>query len=268
MINSGSIGITFGTTDVFGKIINNTGGQIVLTGNSNTTFYDDVTNDGTLKVSQGSTAVFFGDLQGTHTTGTGTVFIEGDLRPGLFGATLQLAGLLPMAGNSDHHANITNDSGIGLMVTGTNYSLGAIDGVGNTTLSGNSSLTVDSIAQNTLTIGPGAILTIAALAGGPLADTESLLPVPEPSALILLSLAALSLLSTRGDIANKLYRTTLHPQSISQVLRRTIRRPGIPNRHPPRWGQHYSYVLGQRHRPLAGVSCKAATSGRAFVADK
>lgn len=176
LINSGSLDVTFGTTDVFGNITNDTGAEIILTGKSSTTFYDDVTNNGSLKVSQGSTAVFFGDLQGTHATGT--VFIEGGLVPGISGASLQLAGILPGAGIDNHHANITNNSPIGLIVTGTNYSLGAIDGVGNTIISGNSSLTVDSIAQNTLTIGPGGILTIAPLASGPLGDTGSLRPSP------------------------------------------------------------------------------------------
>ena len=59
------------------------GGAITVTGNSNVTFWDDLINDGTLKVSSGSTAVYFGSVSGSGSfTGSGTTFLEGDLSPG------------------------------------------------------------------------------------------------------------------------------------------------------------------------------------------
>jgi len=72
LTNEGTLGVSFGTTDISGAINNSTAeSKIILSGNSNTTFYDDVTNAGLIKVSSGSTAVFFGNLQGASPTGTG-----------------------------------------------------------------------------------------------------------------------------------------------------------------------------------------------------
>jgi hypothetical protein len=68
---------------VFGDVTNFATGQIVVSGRSNATFYDDLANHGTFHVGAGSTAVCFGSYSGAGTqTGTGTVFLEGDLRPG------------------------------------------------------------------------------------------------------------------------------------------------------------------------------------------
>lgn len=81
LVNDGSLGVTFGESFVFGDVENT--GQISLSGNAGATFFDDVVNDGSLNVSNGSTAVFFGAFTGANgTTGGGTVFLEGDLRPG------------------------------------------------------------------------------------------------------------------------------------------------------------------------------------------
>jgi hypothetical protein len=92
LINYGGIGLSFGTNDVFGFIENATG-TITLTGNSNTTFYDDVVNDQTIQVSAGSTAVFFGAYSGAgNVTGSGTVFLEGDLQPGNSPAAIGFGG--------------------------------------------------------------------------------------------------------------------------------------------------------------------------------
>ena len=55
-------------------------------------------------------------------------------------------------------------------------------------------LIADSIMANTLTIGAGSTVTIAAIPGGPLADLGSMAPVPEPSSLLfLISGTALSI---------------------------------------------------------------------------
>ena len=87
LLNFGSVAVSFGTTDVFGDINNSNNGRIVISGGAQATFYDDVFNSGTITVSAAgnvkSTAVFFGAVTGSGSfPGTGTVFLEGDLRPG------------------------------------------------------------------------------------------------------------------------------------------------------------------------------------------
>jgi len=80
LTNAGAVAFT-GTSDVFGDVTNT--GTIVVSGGATTTFFDDVATNGTVQVSSTSTAVFLGDFTGTGgTQGTGTVLLEGDLRPG------------------------------------------------------------------------------------------------------------------------------------------------------------------------------------------
>ena len=81
--NQGSVGISFGTSNVYGDIDNQSGATIVVNGNSNVTFWDDLTNNGTVEVSSGSTVAHFGTLSGEGSfTGGGTNFVEGGLSPG------------------------------------------------------------------------------------------------------------------------------------------------------------------------------------------
>ena len=68
------------------------------------------------------------------------------------------------------------------------HTIGAITGSGTTQLDANASLTAASITQGTITLAPGATLTIAAIPGGP-TSTSNITPVPEPSALALLCVA-------------------------------------------------------------------------------
>ena len=83
LINQGAMGISFGTSNLHGAIDNQAGATITTTGNSHVTFWDDLTNAGTVKVSTGSTAVYFGTISGNGSfLGDGTVFVEGDLLPG------------------------------------------------------------------------------------------------------------------------------------------------------------------------------------------
>jgi MYXO-CTERM domain-containing protein len=90
LINNGQLQATFGTNSVFGAVTispGSPGGKIILSGNSNNTFYDavDVNRTGELRVSSGSTAVFFGQVTqrtGSLFTGTGTKFYEGGLAIG------------------------------------------------------------------------------------------------------------------------------------------------------------------------------------------
>jgi hypothetical protein len=77
--NGGTIGLSFGTTDIFGAIFNNPGAQIIVSGNSNVTFYNSVIHAvlAEIRVSAGSTAVFVGPVTGSgFFTGGGTKFFE------------------------------------------------------------------------------------------------------------------------------------------------------------------------------------------------
>jgi len=92
LANSGAVAFSFGTSDVFGDIANAATGSVVVSGDSRATFYDDVANAGSIHVAAGSTAVFFGGLSGNGTTGAGTVFLEGDTRPGFSPGEMSFGG--------------------------------------------------------------------------------------------------------------------------------------------------------------------------------
>lgn len=97
LTNLGNIAIASGITDVFGDVNNNTGSAtkgITISGNSAVTFWDDVTNGaGSLfKVSQGSSATFFGTYGGAGVTGTGQMFFESDVTPGFSPASVSFGG--------------------------------------------------------------------------------------------------------------------------------------------------------------------------------
>jgi T5SS/PEP-CTERM-associated repeat protein len=105
--NNGSLGFTAGTMDVFGKITNNVGGLITCSGGGTTTFYDDVTiapSANSVRVSAVGTvvskAVFFGSYNGGN-PGGGTVFIEGDHRPGNSPGVVNFGGDLVYDGLSE-----------------------------------------------------------------------------------------------------------------------------------------------------------------------
>ena len=87
VVNSGQISTSFGSSNVFGAVTTGSGGKIILSGNSSTTFYDtlEVQSGGELRVSTGSTAVFFGFVlqrSGSLFSGSGSKFYEGGLSIG------------------------------------------------------------------------------------------------------------------------------------------------------------------------------------------
>ena len=88
LVNQGQLIFSSGVGYVFGDVNNNTGTitkGVTITGNSNATFWDDVTHAaGSLfKVQAGSSVTFFGAFGGTGSiTGGGDVYLEGDLTPG------------------------------------------------------------------------------------------------------------------------------------------------------------------------------------------
>ena len=115
------------------------------------------------------------------------------------GATLELAGTvsalsdasLSGGGNPSSGAgrvNIVNNSAVGLLVTGMNQQVGAVEGSGVTELAAGSDLTVDRIQQSSLLIGAGATLTIA----------------PSNSSGLPLDLSPAAAASTSPDLADQL----------------------------------------------------------------
>ena len=80
LTNQGSVAISIGTSDVFGDISNAATGKIIVSGGADVTFYDDIVQNGTFRVSKvGSTtsvAVVFGSFTGSGgSTGGGDIFL-------------------------------------------------------------------------------------------------------------------------------------------------------------------------------------------------
>ncbi len=206
LTNAGALAFSFGTTDVFGDI-NNTG-SITVSGNTNVTFIDDVTvaamtND--IHVSVASTVVFFGSYNG-GSTGTGNVFIEGDLRPGnspgevTYGGdlglgaaatlTIELAGTT--LGSEYDHLNIT----------GSLAANGTLDVQLLNNFAPQLGDTFDLLDFASIT-GSFNAINLPSLAGGLSFDTTSLLTtgsisvVPEPTTAMLVTFLSLIALQRR-----------------------------------------------------------------------
>jgi hypothetical protein len=94
--NVGNIALSSGITDIFGDVLNDTGNAalgISISGNADVTFWDDVTNtSGLFRVSAGSSVTFFGTYSGGGISGTGTVYIEGDITPGFSPGLIEFEG--------------------------------------------------------------------------------------------------------------------------------------------------------------------------------
>ena len=125
--NFGGVSLSSGFNDVTGDINNRAGSTLTVTGGAHATFYDDVIQNGTLRVTRAGTttsvAVFLGSFSGAGgATGGGDVFLEGDLRPGnspafvTFGVNLTLSPstttLIEIAGTADNTYDRVSVSGV------------------------------------------------------------------------------------------------------------------------------------------------------------
>jgi autotransporter-associated beta strand protein len=217
LTNQGSIGLSYGNNDVYGKI-NNTG-RIAIGGNTAVTFYDDLVQNGTLTVSAaGSTrasAVFFGAVTGSGGfAGGGDVMLLGDLRPGnspgnvVFDANVYLSPstttVMELGGLSPGTQYDRIDVGGSLSLGGTldvvligNFAPSPGDRFD--LLDGNVSGTFDAVALPPL--GPGLSWDASNLY-----TSGTITVVPEPGTLVLLLMGAAGVLAwiagfRRGRIA-------------------------------------------------------------------
>jgi hypothetical protein len=188
--NNGSITFSGGVTTVNGPVTNENGktitiayNQAVFTGmvtnnggatfnvlNTTATFAGGFTNNGnsnfakagvgaveideaptlasssTLSVTSGT--LRFNVMSGTPTIGTGVTAVVSS------GATLELAGSVSALANGPNCVNIVNNSSaLGILVSGTNQVVGAIDGSGTTQINAGSDLAANHIIQTALVIG-------------------------------------------------------------------------------------------------------------------
>ena len=206
LTNNGNMGFSGGFTDVFGDVINNTDARIVTSGGGTTTFYDDVdAAGGEMRVGTGCALVFFGSYNG-GTTGFGTAYIEGDLRPGHSPAEVSFEGDLVLGGRARLVAEL------GGTAPGTGYDV--VNVGGNLTLGG--TLDVELLYGYSPSYGAtfdlldwGALagqfdaVDLPALGGGLEWDTSGLYAsgtigiVPEPATLALVALGGLLALRRR-----------------------------------------------------------------------
>jgi probable HAF family extracellular repeat protein len=126
--NNGQIVTTFGDSSVFGAVTTNAGGKVILSGNSNTTFYDavDIKSGGEMRVSTGSNAVFFGLVNqrtGSLFTGTGNKFYEGGLSVGASPGLGSDTGNVSFGGGNEYLAEI------GGTTAGTSFDFYDVKGV-------------------------------------------------------------------------------------------------------------------------------------------
>jgi hypothetical protein len=132
LTNFGRMNFSFGTSDVFGNVLNDTTGKIIVSGGAGVTFYGDITQSGTLTVSQvGSTnsvAVFLGNVYGGGASGGGDIFYEGEVHPG------SSAALVSFENDVHFGAGATLEIELGGKLQGSEYD--ALDVTGTLSLGG------------------------------------------------------------------------------------------------------------------------------------
>ena len=93
LTNNGKIGLSVGMHNILGAIVNTETGRIMVAGQSTTTFYGNVDNDGDIFTGQGSQSVFLGDVTGGgNFPGSGIVEFAGAVSPGSSSGAVRFSG--------------------------------------------------------------------------------------------------------------------------------------------------------------------------------
>jgi hypothetical protein len=170
-VDSGTLSIQGGVTQLVGNTL--TGGTWNVKANSTL----NITTGENITTNQGNISL----------DGLGSTFIKINTLEDNQGSLSIMEGR-----NFTTLGNLAN-SGTLTVGTGSNFTVnGDLTGTGNTIVDG--IMTADSIVQNMLTIGAGGIVTIMPLGGGPMTGGD-FSSVPEPSTLVLIGIAAVSLLA-------------------------------------------------------------------------
>lgn len=116
LINLGQLNISFGHTNLSGEIAVGESGQLILSSNSTVTFANAVTNNGEIRVAEGTVVAFDGDVSGSGDfTGTGTKVYSTVFSPG------QSPGLVTDAGDAIFGTDVTVIMEIGGRTQGVGY---------------------------------------------------------------------------------------------------------------------------------------------------
>ena len=140
---------------------------------------------GTLQVDAGGTS---GGSFNINRSGGNVSVTPGAVLEILAGAKVNLSGSNALS-DGTNSVDIMNSSVFDVL--DGHHQVGNITGNGSVAVENDTALTAQSIKTGTLTIGAGATVTITPISGGPLAGQTGLTAVPEPSTLVMLSLAAL-----------------------------------------------------------------------------
>lgn len=149
------------------------------------------------------------DLSGgniTFAAQNGDIIIDGSIGEAEAGCGVikKGSGTCTVNGMLNYTGDTVIESGT-LEITGPAANLHAISGQGDLVVGGgaySTTLTAESIAIDTLTIAAGAVVVINPISGGPTTGSSDLTAVPEPSALVLLAIAALGFLVCRKRYCN------------------------------------------------------------------